>query len=50
MPEEPKVTQKKRLQLLGRTYYGNPFHSAKEWNTENEIGKLLKRFENLPGK
>jgi AraC family transcriptional regulator len=50
MSEEPKVTQKKRLQLLGCTYYGNPFHSAKEWSTENEIGKLWKRFENLSGK
>ncbi len=50
MPEEPKVTQKKKLQLLGCAYYGNPFHSAKEWNTENEVGKLWKRFANLAGK
>jgi AraC family transcriptional regulator len=45
--KEPTVTEKRKLQLLGCSYYGNPFHTAKEWDTENEVGKLWKQFMNL---
>lgn len=33
--------------LLGCIFYGNPFHSEKEWDTENEIGKTWNRFMGL---
>lgn len=32
---------------MGCVYYGNPFHNAKEWSYENEIGKLWERFGTL---
>ena len=45
-----KVTGPVQLQLLGCVYYGDPFHSAKEWSYENEIGKLWNRFFAILGK
>ena len=48
--KEPQITQKISFQLLGCTYYGNPFHSAEEWTIENEVGKLWQRFMTLAGK
>ncbi|MCW4023698.1 MAG: GyrI-like domain-containing protein [Candidatus Bathyarchaeota archaeon] len=47
---EPTITPKKKLQLIGCTYYGNPFHTAKEWSTQNEIGKLWQQFMTLSTK
>ncbi len=47
---EPTILEGKVFQLLGCVYYGNPFHSAKEWSYENEIGKLWNRFMSLVGK
>lgn len=44
---EPALTEKKKLQLIGCSYYGNPFHAAKEWDIQNEIGKLWQQFMNL---
>ena len=44
---EPKIIEKKEISLIGSVYYGNPFHSAKGWTTENEIGKTWKRFMQL---
>ncbi|XES77054.1 MAG: GyrI-like domain-containing protein [Candidatus Bathyarchaeia archaeon] len=41
------ITPELTLQLLGCVYYGDPFHQAKEWAIENEIGKLWQRFMNL---
>ena len=32
---------------MGCVYYGDPFHSAKGWDRENEIGKTWDRFEKL---
>lgn len=29
---------------MGCVFYGDPFHSSEEWNTENEIGLLWNRF------
>ena len=40
----PKIINKDELKLVGCVFYGNPFHSAKGWDIENEIGKLWQRF------
>ncbi len=44
---EPKIISKKELHLIGCIFYGNPFHSAKGWDTANEIGKLWQKFDIL---
>jgi len=41
---EPQILDEKTYKLIGSVYYGNPFHSAKEWSTNNEIGNTWKRF------
>jgi AraC family transcriptional regulator len=47
---EPQITRELALQLLGCVYYGDPFHQAKEWTIENEIGQLWQRFMKLAQK
>ena len=44
---EPTIIEEKVFRLLGCVYYGNPFHSAKGWDPNNEIGNTWKRFETL---
>jgi len=44
---EPTILEGKIFQLLGCVFYGDPFHSAKEWSHENEIGKLWERYITL---
>ena len=41
---KPTILEEKTFKLLGCVFYGDPFHSAKEWTYENEIGKLWQRF------
>ncbi|QEE16221.1 GyrI-like domain-containing protein [Promethearchaeum syntrophicum] len=40
----PIITEPIQLRLLGCEFYGNPFQSAGEWSSENEIGILWQRF------
>jgi len=40
----PKIIPTMALRLLGCVFYGDPFHSAKEWSYDNEIGHLWTRF------
>ena len=47
MSLKPEILDEKRFKLLGCVFYGDPFHSAKEWSYENEIGKLWMRFYTL---
>jgi AraC family transcriptional regulator len=47
---EYTISESRNLRLLGCVYYGNPFHEAKEWSYENEIGKLWQRFGKLSQK
>jgi AraC family transcriptional regulator len=44
--EEPQieVIENKRFNLIGTVYYGDPFHAAKEWSYDNEIGNLWNRY------
>lgn len=41
------IEHKVPMKLLGCIFYGNPFHSVKGWDTENEIGQTWKRFMGL---
>jgi len=41
---QPTIIENKVFKLLGCVFYGDPFHSAKEWTYENEISKLWVRF------
>ena len=47
---EPEIIEEKVFKLLGCVYYGNPFHSAKGWDPNNEIGNTWKRFMSLGSK
>ncbi len=44
---EPIIIDEKEYKLLGCVYYGDPFHSAKGWDPNNEIGNTWKRFYEL---
>ena len=44
---EHEILEEKVFKLLGCVYYGNPFHSAKGWDPNNEIGNTWRRFETL---
>ena len=44
---EPSIFEDKTFKLLGCVFFGDPFHLAKEWSSENEIGKLWQRFGSL---
>lgn len=41
------IIKRTPLHLVGCVFYGDPFHSRKGWDVENEIGLLWKRFMNL---
>jgi AraC family transcriptional regulator len=46
-PTHIEIITRSSLQLIGCVYYGDPFHSKKGWDVENEIGLLWKRFTDL---
>ncbi len=39
------ITEPIGYKLLACVFYGDPFHSAEGWSSQNEIGLLWKRFE-----
>lgn len=41
---QPRITEKMQIRLAGMSFYGNPFDSHMEWDEENQIGHLWKRF------
>lgn len=43
----PKVTQKKKIILVGMDFFGNPYEKAGGWFEQNAIGQLWKRFESF---
>jgi len=47
---KPQITRNLSLKLVGCVYYGDPFHHAKEWKIENEVGRLWQRFMSLSQK
>ncbi len=42
-----RIIEEKSFAFIGCVFYGDPFHAAKEWTIENEIGKLWQRFMKL---
>jgi AraC family transcriptional regulator len=44
---KPSIIEERVFRLLGCVFYGDPFHSAKEWSYDNEIGNLWKRYGKL---
>jgi AraC family transcriptional regulator len=43
----PRITQKKKIVLVGMDSFGNPYEKAGGWSEQNAIGQLWKRFENF---
>ena len=41
---KPRLTEPFSIKLLGCVFYGDPFHSHKEGDVKNEIGRLWERF------
>jgi hypothetical protein len=41
---EPRFIDSDRLQLVGFSFYGDPFRRSPGWTEENEIGRLWSRF------
>lgn len=40
----PSIVQMDQLLLVGFGFYGDPFAESGDWTSENEIGRLWKRF------
>lgn len=41
---EPKIIMQERLNLVGFSFYGDPFRLSPGWTQENEIGRLWVRY------
>jgi AraC family transcriptional regulator len=44
---KPKITDKRKIILVGIDFYGNPYQEAGGWSTKNAIGQLWTRFNNF---
>jgi AraC family transcriptional regulator len=42
---KPRITDKKRIMLVGLDFFGNPYEKAGGWSEQNAIGELWKRFD-----
>ncbi len=47
---QPIITDKRRITLLGMSFYGDPFDKHAGWDEDNQIGLLWKRFMGFLGK
>jgi predicted transcriptional regulator YdeE len=43
-PMEPKIVHQSSLNLVGMSFYGDPFDTSGAWMEENQIGRLWVRF------
>ena len=43
----PKIITSKKINLVGMSFYGDPFRKASGWSEDNEIGQLWKRFDSF---
>ena len=41
---EITFVSKQAINLLGMSFYGDPFKEAGDWSMDNEIGRLSKRY------
>lgn len=46
----PRITEKKKLILVGFDFFGNPYEKASGWSAQNAVGKLWKRLSRFTGK
>lgn len=46
-PTKVEIVDRREMILIGCVFYGDPFHSAKGWSAENEIGLTWQRFNKL---
>jgi len=44
---KPKITDKRKIILVGMDFYGNPYQEAGGWSTQNAIGQLWQRFNSF---
>lgn len=47
---QPIIIDKKRITLLGMSFYGDPFDTHAGWDEDNQIGLLWKRLMGFLGK
>jgi AraC family transcriptional regulator len=46
----PRITERKKLILVGMDFFGKPFEKAGGWSAQNAVGELWKRFSRFTGK
>jgi len=44
---KPKITDKRKIILVGMDFYGNPYQEAGGWSMQNAIGQLWTRFDSF---
>ena len=44
---KPRITDKRKILLAGKDFFGDPYEKAGGWSEGNAIGQLWKRFENF---
>ena len=44
---KPKITDKRKIILVGMDFYGNPYQEAGGWSQQNAIGQLWTRFNSF---
>ena len=43
---QPTIVRKDEINLVGMSFYGDPFETSAGWTEENQIGRLWQRFMN----
>jgi len=44
---KPRIVDKRKIILAGIDFYGNPFKEGEGWSTQNAIGQLWQRLDNI---
>jgi len=44
---KPRITDKRKILLAGKDFFGDPYEKAGGWSEGNAIGQLWKRFESF---
>ncbi len=46
----PRITERKKLILVGVDFFGKPYEKAGGWSAQNAVGELWKRLSRFTGK
>lgn len=46
----PRITERKKLILVGMDFFGKPYEKAGGWSAQNAVGELWKRFSRFTEK